>query len=150
MLGSYLRVIGKNFDVNAFLAKSEMVPYEDNVYHKGDTMGKMGVRKRGSPKRIWPYSGFSLVTNGVFGKLKPQIKGSLSFLRRYETELVKLSKNRDVESMRLIFTYCPGMGANVVERFPARLLAAAGKLGIELELSVYPGDNRFLETRRRR
>ena len=102
MFGAYFRVIGKNFDVDSFLAKSRIEP--DDVFHKGDTMGKLRVRKPRFVKRIWPYSGFSMTINDVFGKLKPQIKGSLLFLQRNKTDLEKLSRNRGVQTMRLVFT----------------------------------------------
>jgi hypothetical protein len=130
MLGCYFTAVGKTFDVEAFRARS---PFEPNVvYRRGQLKGQTAS--------AFAFSGFSITLNSTFGKLRPQLRAAGAFLRNYRVELNRLARFPGVTDMKLVFTYCPGTSANTCEYLPPLLLELAGRLGIGIELSVWPGE----------
>jgi hypothetical protein len=138
MLGCYLMVMGKNFDVDSFLRDSPFDP--EAIYHRGKRWAWPG----GTKMNVFSSSGFSVTVGKIFGKLPPQVRVSTRFLERHRRELMRLKKYPGVTFIRLVLIYCPGNVANTCEVLPHRLLALAGTYGITLQLSVYPGE---IETR---
>jgi len=135
MYGCYLIATGKSFDVDCFLRESHIRP--DDTYHRGGRLR----RRAGLPDRVFPTSGFSITAGTVFGKLKPQVVAATRFLRRHRCELARLRKYPGVTDLRFVFSYCPGTKANPRECLPSELLNLLGRLGISVELSVYPETN---------
>ena len=130
MCGCYLLATGELFDVDTFGSKSSLV--SDDVYHRNEPTGRRD--------RIHKTNGFSVMINDDFGNLKAQIKDALKFLATHEQEIIRLAQFPNVKVLRIVFTYCTEFSANACYRFPKELLTLIGRIGIEIEVSIYPGD----------
>jgi hypothetical protein len=131
-----LRAVGTDFDVDAFLATS------------GFEM--CGVRRKGEPRlRSKPdgprneSSGFNAdVSTKAWNDLPGQIQDAKVFLSENEEELRRLRSFPGVEGVELDFPIELRVGENEIvvqsDRLPASLLLAAGRLGIDIVLTLYP------------
>ena len=133
---AYLRVEGETFDVDGFLDGSTIKP--DQVFHRG-------LQKERLKGKNWPCNGFGIEIGGAFGQLDSQITEIIKFFGEHRQELARLSHFPGVSDIRLIFSYCPGNGANVTEYLPPVVLGSLGSIGVGIELDIYPGDNKWLE-----
>jgi hypothetical protein len=132
-MSCYFRATGDNFDVDAFLASSSLVP--DKVFHRGEPCQVNPDRKR-------PFTGFAVLVAENFGRLCSQTTEVTTFLREHEPELSRLSRYPGVSDIRLDFGYDRDPEAAVqCDYLPPDLLALAGSLGIGIELSLYPRDD---------
>jgi hypothetical protein len=132
-LGCYFTASGRTFNVDSFLKRTTLDA--DAVFYCGQILKV--------PKgRLQKVSGFSVTINHtrVFGDLEAQIPKALSFLRKQQRELLRLSRFPGVSDLRLVFPCCRPEGTYGVERFPAEMLELAGSRGISIELSFYPGN----------
>jgi hypothetical protein len=126
MPGCVLHVSSEDFQVDVFLADSNLRPYR--VHHRGDT---------GHRSRLFTDSGLSLDVSSADGDLGAEITDAVCFLDAHEAELRHLRTFPGVTDMRLDFGY---YRRNVTAQFdylPPELLGRAGKLGIGIELSLY-------------
>jgi hypothetical protein len=94
MPGCVLHVSGDEFRVDAFLADSNLRPYQ--VYHRGD------ISRR---SRRYIDSGLSLDVSSADGNLDAEITDAISFLSTHEAELQRLHDFPGVTDMRLDFGY---------------------------------------------
>lgn len=127
MPGCVLRVSGDEFQVDAFLADSNLQPYD--VHHRGE------IRSR---SRRHTDSGFRLDVSSADGNLAVEVSDALAFLTTHAAELQRLRDFPGVTDVRLDFGH---YRRDVVAQFdylPPDLLARAGNLGIGIELSLYP------------
>jgi hypothetical protein len=126
-----LRVIGTSFDVDAFLAESELRPQA--VFHRGD------ARVPGVPDAAkWSASGFNLdVSEEGFHDLAPQVRDAGRFLDQHEDELRRLGAFPGVEEVCLDFGIARKDVAMQSDVFPADLLWQAGALDIDLVVTHY-------------
>ena len=127
MPGCIFHVSGENFDVDAFLSNSSFRPYR--VYHRGETAHR---------SRIFEDNGFSLDVSSADGDFAVEITDALAFLSTHESELERLRDFPGVADMRLDFGYCRREVSVQCDYLPPNLLLCAGKLGIGIELSLYP------------
>lgn len=126
-----LRVIGTSFDVDAFLAESELRPQA--VFHRGE------ARLPGLPDAsTWSASGFNLgVSDEGFHDLAPQVREAGRFLNQHEDELRRLGAFPGVEEVCLDFGIARRDIPMQSEVFPADLLWQAGALDIDLAVTHY-------------
>ncbi|RYG67881.1 DUF4279 domain-containing protein, partial [bacterium] len=123
-----LRVSGENFDVDTFLAQSQLEP--NNVWHKGEPRYKNQIRL---------HSGFSVIaSNADMDDPQQQVEEVIVFLKTNQNELAKLRDFPNVEEPILDFGIRDRDVAVQSDRFPAELLHLAGSLNIGLEVSRYP------------
>jgi len=124
---SVLRAYGDNFDVDAFLETSDIEPCL--ICHTED--------KRGKGK--WETNGFNAVfTEAEFDDIETQINDAIAFLQKHESELKRLVSYSGVERVWLDFALEQRDAFVFFDTLPAKLLALAGNLGIDIEMSYYP------------
>jgi hypothetical protein len=131
-----LRAGGPNFEVDVFLATS--------------SLEVIRVRRKGEPrfasKPDGPRSERSGFNAGVSSKgwndLPGQIDDAKAFLSEYEAELQRLRSFPGVDGVAIDFPMNLRIGTNDIavqsDRFPADLLLAAGRLGIDIVMTTYP------------
>jgi hypothetical protein len=126
-----LRAIGTSFDVDAFLAESDLRPQA--VFHRGEG------RLPGVPDApTWSASGFNLgVSDEGFHDLAPQVHDAGRFLNQHEDELRRLGAFPGVEEVCLDFGIARRDVAMQSDVFPAELLWQAGALDIDLVVTHY-------------
>jgi hypothetical protein len=133
-----LRVTGKQFDPDSFLAGSGLTPHR--VFHAGDS--RRSARPAG--KRL-EFSGFTIDVSGAsWADLSRQISDAIQFLRDHEEALARLKSTAGIDDMRLDFPVDLRIDRKDVmaqfDYFPPELVARAGALGFGIELSIYPLD----------
>lgn len=134
-----MRVAGRNFDPEAFLAATELTA--DLVYHAGETKS-LASRPDGKRRED---SGFTIsVSDASWGDLAEQVRHAVRFVQEHHDVLARLRSTPGVEDMRLDFPVELRIGRNDVvfqsDYFPPELVSLAGALGFGLELSIYPRD----------
>jgi hypothetical protein len=130
-----LRVSSKKATLAPFLARARMPVYES--HSKGDV--QRHGRGKGSP---FDDSGFkSSVSEKDWNDLPGQISDAIRFLRRYQSDLLRLKDEFRCE-MQLDFPYELRIGKNHVcaqfDFLPPNLIVLAGLLAIGIEMSLYP------------
>jgi len=125
MPGCVLRVSGAEFDVDAFLAHSTLLPYR--VHRKGDL---------GHRSRRFTNSGLSLDVSSA-DALAAEITDAITFLSEHEAELQRLRDFHGVTNICLDFGHYLRDVAAQFDYLPPDLLFRAGSLGIGIELSLY-------------
>jgi hypothetical protein len=127
-----LTVLGTKLDPDAFLKHSKLKPLV--VWCKGEP-----VLPRTKPKgKKFPTSGFKFeASRKGFGNLKGQIEDAIRFLKKWQREILKLTRYSGVEESYLNFgiwrrnVVCQG------DAFPPEIVQAAGRAGVGIVLSVY-------------
>jgi hypothetical protein len=128
-----LRASGVNFDVIAFLANCELEPLQ--VFKKG--AARYPVSQPDGPTHERSGINFE-VSDADFSQLELQMQEALVFVQQHEIFISALKKFPGVEDVTIDF------GAEIRPpgwcsfNFSSDLLLAVGRLGISLELSVYP------------
>ncbi len=129
-----LRADGAQFDVDAFLAGSTLSPC--TIYRRGEPRlkgGRVAQRRGGSGLHV-------TVSDASWSDLAAQAADAERFLREHHDEITRLRTFPGVDGLGLDFAIESRIGKDAVaqfERFPASLVAAAGALGLDLELSLY-------------
>lgn len=127
MPGCVLHARGDDFQVDAFLANSDLAPY--SVHRRG------GMSRRA---RCYTDSGLSLDISSADGDLDAEVADAISFLSAHEAELQRLKEFPGVTDIRMDFGFYRRDVAAQFEYLSPDLLLRAGKLGIGIELSLYP------------
>jgi hypothetical protein len=130
-----LRVGGSEFDVDAFLATSSFEAIR--IHRKGELRF---VAKPDGPRK--QASGFNVdVSVKPWSDLPGQIDDTRAFLSEYEAELLRLKSFPGV-SAQLDFPMNLRIGTKNIavqsNRLPADLLLAAGRLGVDIVMTIYP------------
>jgi hypothetical protein len=126
-----LRASGPLFDVDEFLRYSPFAPTK--VFHKGE------LRSPHPSSKTAETSGSNLVVSPAgFDDLPRQIADAMEFLNQHKQELSRLATFPGVEGVTLDFGIPRREVVAQFDRFPPRLLALAGSLGVGIELSHYP------------
>jgi hypothetical protein len=128
-----LRVWGVDFDVDTFMASCKLEP--SKVFRKGEL--RFPVSQPDGPRRNRSGVNFE-VSSADFSELALQIEDALIFVRRHAESISELRAFPGVEDVTIDFgadIHPPGWCSF---NFSSEVLLAVGKLGISLELSVYP------------
>ena len=120
-----LRAIGTEFDVDAFLADSQLA---GTAFHRGEPRPTGGHRAA---------SGLNVDVAAGFDDLDGQIQAAAHFLDRHEDELRRLAGFPGVEEVCLDFGIRPIDGAGMTSVFPADFLWQSGALDIDLVVTHY-------------
>lgn len=132
-----LRARGTDFDVDRFLSASSIQPI--TVYRKDEP--RLPASQPEGPKHTG--SGFHAdVSTAEWDDLAGQIEDARRFLGQHKTDLELLRAFPGLEHLELDFPTHLRIGMNDIvvqtDRFPPDLLLAAGTLGIELALTIWP------------
>ena len=133
-----LRAAGADFDVDAFLATS--------------SLKAIGVRRRGEVRLAsnpggprHERSGFTAdVSVKEWNDLPGQIEDAKVFLEEHGAELLRLRSFPGVGGLELDFPVYLRIGNQIVvqsDRLPADLLFAAGRVGVDIVITIYPPPN---------
>ncbi|RYD53369.1 MAG: hypothetical protein EOP52_04335 [Sphingobacteriales bacterium] len=140
-MGCVFSVIGKNFDVDAFLEEAKF---------RGATRRYKGApRFRSEPEgKKRTHSFFSVYAcKAGFHEPKKQIAGAIRFLKRNYDKLVLLKSTKGVDFATLDFGIelrmysASGNGFCQSDFFPPALIKLAGELEIGIEISIYAPDS---------
>ena len=131
MPGCVFRVSGDEVAINEYLASTLLVPYR--IWHAGDV--------RNHRRLVCKDSGFCVDVSSVDGNLQEQIPDAIEFLRRNQTELMRLSAFSGIGDKRLDFGYVRRDVAVQYDYLPPELLSESGALGIGTGLSLYPASD---------
>ena len=107
----------------------------------GSTLEPYHVHRRGE---IWrrterfTHSGLRCDVSEAEGSLAAQAADAISFLSTHEAELERLRAFPGAEDLRLDFGYFRREVFVQNDYLPPELLLRAGRLGIGIELSLYP------------
>jgi hypothetical protein len=82
------------------------------------------------------------VSDAEFGDMEQQTQDALAFLKEHEEEIARLARYAGVDGIELDFAVYRGDGFVESYRFPAELVAWAGRLGIALCVSSYNAPER--------
>jgi hypothetical protein len=133
-IGCVLRFSGDEFNVNALLSHITIKPCH--------------VRKKGHPtfgpeSRVATYTGFNISTSDASEHdLNTQISDTLTFLQGHENELAYIMSFPGIASAEIDFSVECRVGTRESfiqnKRLPSALLLIAGRLGIDINLSLYP------------
>jgi hypothetical protein len=141
-----LRVSSNRHSLSAFLAAERLPYYESHAKHDPQPYG----RKKGKP---FGHSGFkSAVSDKEWSDLPGQIHDALRFLKRHRNAIVTLRKKYGVKDMRLDFPNALRIGTRVAAQFdyfPPELILLTGKLGLGIQLSLYPASTKRKSVRRK-
>lgn len=130
-----LRCYGEEFDPDAFLADSNLVPY--SILRKGEP------RLESKPDELMEYSLVQFcVSHAEWEDFIAQEKDAVQFLRTHYSELKRLAIFPGIGLRLLDFPYHHTIDHETVFRqtdlLSAALVKLAGELGIAIELSLYP------------
>lgn len=128
-----LRASGINFDVTAFLSSCKLEPLA--VFKKGEA--RYPASQPEGPKRERSGINFE-VSDADFSELARQMQEAIAFVQQHEIFISALKAFPGVENITIDFgaeIHPPGWCSF---NFSSDLLLAVGRLGISLELSVYP------------
>lgn len=128
MPGCIFHATGENFAVDAFLRGGGLRPYQ--VMRRGEPVRRTG--------RTYAHSGLKIEVSEVDGILAEQVGDAIRFLAGNEAELVRLRAFPGVGDLRLDFGYHARDVALPCEYLPPEFLLLAGRIGVGVELSLYP------------
>jgi hypothetical protein len=132
-----LRADGSDFLVDRFLEGSELTPC--TVYRMGEPRFT-AIRSQG---KVHESSGFHVsVSDSDFDNLHGQIQDAISFLEKNKVELERLRTFPGVERLTLDFGIARRDISAQYDYFPPELLYLAGSLGVGIELSQYPVEDK--------
>jgi hypothetical protein len=135
-MGCVLRAYGRNFNVDRFLETSRMSP--DAVWRSGESLMGRVLRRR-------PTSGFTIeITGPLWTNPTAQIAATITFLKKYRSEIRRLVAFRGIEKVFCDFGVkrdAKAMMQGIL--FDANLTRVAGELGIGLKATYYAISSRI-------
>ena len=142
-----LVILGKHFDIDAFLEISKLRGYFKS--YKGEP-----VFKSKPQGRKLTQSRVSIQTSKAeFDNLDMQIKDTIRYLKKHKDKLSYINKTKEIEYAFLDFGIDLRIdGRNTImqsDMFPIALVKPAGEIGLSIMLSIYPIDmENILEKRK--
>jgi hypothetical protein len=133
-----LRVNGKKFEPEKYLASSRLKPY--SVYRAGQPQFPSQPKSR-----MHEVSGFKVEVSRRSGDdFDGQVLDAIAFLKKHRQTLARLRSIPEVDDVRLDFSADLRIDRENVftqyEYFPPTLVSLAGALDCGLEVSIYPRD----------
>lgn len=144
-----LVILGKNFDIDEFLAKSKLRGFT-KVYK-----GEPRFKSKPNGEKV-EHSRIGIQTSKAgFHELEKQIKDTIRYLKRHKDKLSHIKQFSEIDFATLDFGINLRIDKKKVllqsDRFPNELLKLAGEIGLDIELSIYPIDlENILEKRQSR
>ena len=127
-----LRVGGKKFDVDKFLALSKLKPTD--VFRKGEPRSK--AKPNGKKNEI---SSINIsVSKADFTQVNKQIADAIKFLQKNKTEIRGLTQSLGVDNSELDFGIVKRNVAVQTDCLPPDLISLAGNLGLGISMTLYP------------
>jgi hypothetical protein len=127
-----LRVSGKDFASRSYARRTTLPVIKVSV------RGEPRLPKTKPNGEKHKTSGVNVqVSNADFTNLKRQIRDAVTFLERHRRALRRLGRASGVERLTLDFGVADRGVAAQFDYFPPELIAAAGSLGIGIEVSRY-------------
>lgn len=137
-----LRVVGAEFEVDAFLRRSRFAPLK--VWRRGDKMSTQVADEPGSVPQKHGQSGFAALASAApFRQTGQQVSDATFFLRRHEAGLSALAECPGVEAILLDFgiedrpLHWQGHETQT-SYFPPELLTLMARFKIGLVITRYP------------
>ena len=131
-----LRVSGKHFASRSYAQRTALPVV--SAYSRGEP--RLARTKPNGKKHT--TSGVNIQVSGAdFTNLKRQIRDAVSFLARNRLALRRLTRIAGVEELTLDFGIADRDVLAQFDYFPPELIAAAGSLGIGIEVSRYRVSN---------
>ena len=127
-----LRISGENFDVDAFILKSQIVPYK--TFYKGSP--RLKTKPDGEKNK---YSGCAIeVSKAEFNDYEQQVTDAIIYLTDNKDKFQYISSTTEIQHSVLDF----GIGYDInkftqTHHVPVELLRIVADLGISIELSIY-------------
>jgi len=133
-----LVILGKDFDIDAFLAKSKLRGFFKA--YKGEPRFKS--KPEGTKLE---HSRIAIQTSKAdWDELDKQIKDTIRYLKRHKDKLCYIKQVKEIDLALLDFGINLRIDRKKVllqsDRFPSELLKLAGEIGLDIELSIYPID----------
>lgn len=131
-----LRIVGKNFDVDSFVKKSNIAPYK--IFHKGDP--RFVIKSNGKKAE---HSGCAIEISKVdFENLDQQINDAIVYLNQNQDKLQWINKTPEIQYAVLDFGLNYDSDKFVQSHYlPNEFLKLVSQLGISIEISIYhPAD----------
>ena len=133
-----LVILGKNFDIDAFLVKSKLRGFT-KIYK-----GEPRFKSKPEGQKV-EHSSIAIQTSKAnFHELDKQIKDTIRYLKRHKDKLCYIKQFKEIDVALLDFGINLRIDRKKVllqsDRFPSELLKLAGELGLDIELSIYPID----------
>jgi hypothetical protein len=128
MPGCVLRVAGAAFDVDSFLRDSTFEVLF--VYRKGE--------RRSKTRGPSTTSGLNVLVSDDYEDIQRQSRDAVRFLAEHDAEIRRARSYPGVEFVDLDFSTSLRDVAVQSETFSREVVAAAGALGLGIELSLYP------------
>lgn len=133
-----LVILGKNLDIDTFIAKSKLRGY--SKHYKGQPMFK----SKPQGKQLTHSRIATQTSSAGFNNLDKQIKDTIKYLKRHGDKLNLIRETKEVELAILDFGIDLRIDNKKIllqsDRFPNQLLKLAGDIGLGIELSIYPID----------
>ncbi|MCB9045018.1 MAG: hypothetical protein H6550_02645 [Chitinophagales bacterium] len=131
-MGCVLRIMGENFDVDAFELKTGLV--FDNKTHKGEPRFK---NKPDGQK--FPHSVLSVkVSEADFDSRDKQINDAKKYIERHYDKLLCIRKEKEIQHAFLDFGFrFDPEEAMLLVYFPSDIVSLAGGLGIGIQATLY-------------
>lgn len=133
-----LHIGGRNFDIDNFVDKSKLQPY--NKSYKGQP--KFKTKPDGEKLT---HSLISIKTSKAdFDNLKKQVADTIRYLKINEDKLTHIATTKGIDNAVLDFGIDLRIDKKKIltqsDKFPNELLKLAAELGLDIKLSIYPVD----------
>ena len=133
-----LVIVGKNLDIDAFLAQTKLKGFTRT--YKGEPR----FRSKPDGKKL-EHSILGIQTSKAdFNELDKQIKETIRYLKKHKDKLSYIKEVKEIDLALLDFGINLRIDGDKVlmqsDRFPSELLRLAGELRLDIELRIYPID----------
>ena len=133
-MAAILRVDGKDFDPDRFVADSALAPVQ--IYRRGEP--RQGP---GSEGKVHTTSGLNfMLSDAEFDEFDQQVADAIAFIKFHRDELKRLRDFPGIESATLDFGIRRPDLVVQTNTFPSALIRRAGALGWGIELTQFPAD----------
>lgn len=129
-----LRIMGEDFDPDAFEGKSKL-PF-DNKTHKGTPRFKTKPDSEKAPHSVISF----IVSNADFHSPEKQIEDAKKYLIKNKEGLSHILNDKSIQHAFLDFGLQSSEDAIQSIYLPQDIVSLAGELGIAIEISLYNND----------
>lgn len=131
-MASYLRVFGKDLDVDSMISDLDLLPAR--VHKRNEP--KLPASQPDGPRNEYSSANFC-ISNADFHEFERQISESLEYLKGEENFLRTVLDYPGVEGAGLDFGVQCGTSPVHFFEFPTELLRISADIGLSIEISLY-------------